>query len=193
MNNKKQNKLSFEERQIRRRNQKENALRFKNGIKELFSKKLKFTIFSLYVISIIFIWFLFVYTPNDYENILKLLIYIVFWLFFGICALGILLWYGKPKNAQKIEDDIKDILNIKEEHKVPILDSIIKKENGIIAYKFYSPDYSEDKFEEKRSDIEQKLGIKILNKIESHGKFICFDSISKKSIKLMDVLNDDRI
>lgn len=187
------NKLTFEERQIRRRNQKRNALRFKQGIKELFSKKLKFTIFLLYVIATIFIWFLFIYTPSDYKNIFKLLIYILYWLFFGICTLGILMWYGKPKNAQKIEDDIKDILNIKEAHKVPILDRIIKKVNGIITFKFYSPDFSEDKYEEKRIDIEQKLGIKILNKIESYEKFIYFDAIPKKKIKLERELKDDRI
>jgi len=70
---KNQNKLSFEERQIRRRNQKRNALRFNQGIKEVFSKKLKFIIFLLYVIATIFIWFLFVYTPSDYKNIFKLL------------------------------------------------------------------------------------------------------------------------
>ena len=81
MKNQVQNKLSFEERQIRRRNQKVNELRFKQGIKELFSKKLKFIIFSLYIIIAILLWIL-IYDPSSYKNIFKLLVYILFWLIF---------------------------------------------------------------------------------------------------------------
>ncbi len=197
MKNQIQNKLSFEERQIRRRNQKVNQLRFMQGIREVFSKKLKLTLFSLYIIISIFIWFLFIYDPNDHKNIIRLLVYILFWLVFGIFALGILMWFGKPKKAQKIEDDIKDVFNIKEAHKVPILASIFKRRSNISTnintYKFYSPDYSKDKYEEKRTDIEQKLGIKIVDKIESNQDFIYFDAILKKKIKPMKELKDDRI
>lgn len=192
MKNQVQNKLSFEERQIGRRNRKVNKLRLMQGIKELFSKKLKLTIFSLYIIVSMFIWVL-VYDPSNYKNIFKILIYIIFWLVFGIFTFGILMWFGKPRKAQKIEDDVKDVLNIKEAHKVPILDSITKKGNKINTYKFYSPDYSKDKYEEKRTDIEQKLGIKILDKVESDQDFIYFDAISKKDIKSKGELKDDRI
>ena len=197
MNNKVQNKLSFEERQIRRRNRKVNKLRFMQGIKEMFLKRLKLTLFSLYIIISIFVWILFIYDPNDYKNIVRLLVYILFWLVFGIFSWGILMWFGKPKKAQEIEDDVKDVLNIKEAHKVPILVSIYKTRSNISTnintYKFYSPDYSKDKYEEKRTDIEQKLGIKILDEIESDRDFIYFDAILKKKIKPMKELKDDRI
>lgn len=197
MKNQVQNKLSFEERQIRRRNQKVNKLRFIQGIREVFSKKFKLTIFSLYIIISIFIWLLFIYDPNDYKNIVRLLVYILFWLVFGTFTFGIITWFGKPKKAQKIEDDIKDVLNIKEDHKVPIFVSTFKRRcnvnTNINTYKFYSPDYSKDKYEEKRTDIEQKLGIKILDKIESDRDFIYFDAIFKKNIKPMKELKDDRI
>lgn len=196
MKNQVQNKLSFEERQIRRRNQKVNELRFKQGIKEIFSKKLKFIIFSIYIIVAIFLWIL-IYDPSSYKNILILLAYILFWLIFGIFAFGIITWFGKPKKAKKIEDDIKDVLNIKEDHKVPIFVSIFKRRcnisTNVNTYKFYSPDFSETKYEEKRTDIEQKLGIKILDKVESDQEFIYFDSISKKNIKSKGELKDDRI
>lgn len=197
MKNQVQNKLSFQEREIRRRNRKVNELRSKQGIKEVFSKKLKLTLFSLYIIISIFIWFLFIYDPNDYKNIVKLLLYILFWFVFGLFAWGIIMWFGKPKKAQKIEDAIKSVLNIKEDYKVPILVSIYKTINNISTkintYKFYSPDYSKEKYEEKITDIEQKLGIKIVDKIKSNQDFIYFDAISKKDIKSKGELKDDRI
>ena len=196
MKNQVQNKLSFEERQIIRRNQKVNELRFKQGIKELFSKKLKFIIFSLYIIIAILLWIL-IYDPSSYKNIFKLLVYILFWLIFGIFTFGIITWFGKPKKAKKIEDDVKDVLNIKEDHKVPIYVSKFKRRcninNNINTFKFYSPDFSESKYEEKRTDIEQKLGIKIIDKIESDQEYIYFDFILKKSIKSKGELKDDRI
>ena len=197
MKNQVQNKLSFEERQIRRRNQKVNKLRFIQGIREVFSKKLKLTIFSLYIIISLFIWFLFVYDPSSYKDIFKLLVYILFWFVFGIFASGILMWFGKPKKAQKIEDDIKDVLNIKEDHKVPIFVSIFKRRcnvnTNINTFKFYSPDYYKERYEEKRTDIEQKLSIKIIDKIESDQEYIYFDFILKKNIKSKGELKDDRI
>lgn len=189
----KSNKISFEERQMRRRNKKVNSLRFKQGIKELISKKNKLITFLLFIIATIIIWFLFVYKPSNELDILRLLIYIVFWLFISICIWGIIAWFGKPKNAQKIEDDIKDIFNIKEAHKVPILKIIKKRFNGLFTYGFYSPDYSKEKYEERRTDIEQKLGILISGAIESDGEFIYFDGIPKKNIKLKNDLKDDRI
>lgn len=197
MKNQVQNKLSFEERQIRRRNQKVNKLRFIQGIREVFSKKFKLTIFSLYIIISIFIWLLFIYDPNDYKNIVRLLVYILFWLVFGTFTFGIITWFGKPKKAQEIEDDIKDILNIKEDHKVPIFVSIFKRRcnvnTNINTFKFYSPDYYKERYEEKRTDIEQKLGIKIIDKIESDQEYIYFDFILKKNIKSKGELKDDRI
>lgn len=197
MKNQVQNKLSFEERQIRRRNQKVNKLRFRQGIKEIFSKRLKLILFSIYIIISIFIWILFIYDPNDYNNIVRLLVYILFWFVFGTFTFGIITWFGKPKKAQKIEDDIKDVLNIKEDHKVPIFVSIFKRRcnvnTNINTFKFYSPDYYKERYEEKRTDIEQKLGIKIIDKIESDQEYIYFDFILKKNIKLKGELKDDRI
>ena len=191
------NKLNFEERQIRRRNKKVNELRFRQGIKEIFSKRSKLTLFSVYIIISIFIWILFIYDPNDYKNIVRLLVYILFWVIFSIFASGILMWFGKPKRAQEVEDDIKDVLKIEKDHKVPILVSIYKTRSNISTkintYKFYSPDFSEDKYEEKRTNIEQKLGIKIVDGIESDQEFIYFDAISKKDIKSKGELKDDRI
>ena len=191
------NKLNFEERQIRRRNKKVNELRFRQGIKEIFSKRSKLTLFSVYIIISIFIWILFIYDPNDYKNIVRLLVYILFWVIFSIFASGILMWFGKPKRAQEVEDDIKDVLKIEKDHKVPILVSIYKTRSNISTkintYKIYSPDFSEDKYEEKRTNIEQKLGIKIIDGIESDQEFIYFDAISKKDIKSKGELKDDRI
>lgn len=191
------NKLNFEERQIRRRNRKVNQLRFRQGIKEMFSKRSKLTLFSVYIIISIFIWILFVYDPNDYKNIVRLLVYILFCVVFGTFSWGIIMWFGKPKKAQEIEDDIKDVLKIEKAHKVPILVSIYKTRShistNINTYKLYSPDYSKDKYEEKRTDIEQKLGIKIVGKIENDQDFIYFDAILKKKIKPMKELKDDRI
>lgn len=191
------NKLNFEERQIRRRNKKVNELRFRQGIKEMFSKRSKLTLFSVYIIISIFIWILFIYDPNDYKNIVRLLVYILFWVIFGIFASGILMWFGKPKKAQEVEDDIKDVLKIEKAHKVPILVSIYKTRGhistNINTYKFYSPDYSKDKYEEKIINIEQKLGIKIVGKIENDQEFIYFDAILQKKIKPMKELKDDRI
>lgn len=188
-----QNKITFEERQIRRRNRKVNSLRFNQGIKELFFKKNKLIMFLLFIIAIVLVWFLLVYKPSNNLDVFRQLIYIAFWLFISVCIWGIITWFGKPKNAQKIEDDMKDILNIKEDHKVPILKSITKNEDKTSTYEFYSPDLTKDKCEEKRSDIEQKLGIKILGKIKSNGKFIYFNAISQKYIKLRGELTDDEI
>lgn len=191
------NKLNFEERQIRRRNRKVNQLRFRQGIKEMFSKRSKLTLFSVYIIISIFIWILFIYDPNDYKNIVRLLVYITFWLVFSFFTWAILMWFGKPKKAQEVEDDVKDVLKIKEAHKVPIFVSKYKTRSNIgtniDTYKFYSPDYSKEKYEEKRTDIEQKLGIKIKDKIESDQEFIYFDAILQKKIKPMKELKDDRI
>lgn len=188
-----QNKLSFEERQIRRRNRKVNALRFKQGIKEISRKKFKSRLLFLFIIVVLIFWFLIVYQPSDKLDIFKLLIYIVYWLFINICLLGIIMWFGKPKNAQRIEDDIKDIFNIKEEHKIPILKCIVKRFNGMFTYGFYSPDYSKEKYEERRTDLEQKLSIVISGNIENDGEFIYFDAIPKKNIKLKGELKDDEI
>lgn len=185
------NEQKFIDRQNKERNIIVNELRTKQGIKELFAKKSKLTLFLLFIVITICIWLLFIY--SDDLNIIRLLIYIAYWMLFALCIWGILMWFGKPKNAQKIEDDIKDIFNIKEAHKVPILKSIIKKFNGKFTYELYSPDYSKEKYEAKRLDIEQKLGIAIIGGIESYEKFIYFDAVPKKSIKAKGELKDDRI
>lgn len=186
------NKVSFVERQNRRRKRKVNSIRTKQGIKEIMNKRLKLIMFLLFIIIVICIWFLFVYAPNN-TDIFRMLIYIVYWLLTNVCIWGIIMWFGKPKNAQKIEDSIKDVFNIKEEHKVPILKVIKKRLNGMFTYGFYSPDYSEEKYEEKRIDIEQKLRIIISGNVESDGEFIYFTAIPKKNIKLKKELKDDRI
>lgn len=187
-----QKKLTFEERQIRRRKRKVNSIRTKQGIKEIMNKRLKLIMFLIFIIVVICIWLLLIYIPNN-TDIFRMLVYVVYWLFVSICIWGIIMWFGKPKNAQKIEDFIKDIFNIKEEHKIPILKIIKKGLNGMLTFGFYSPDYSKEKYEEKRIDIEQKLGIIISGNIESYGEFIYFDAFPKKNIKLKEVLKDDRI
>lgn len=187
-----QKKLTFEERQIRRRKRKVNSIRTKQGIKEIMNKRLKLIMFLLFIIIVICTWILFIYVPNN-TDIFRMLVYIVYWLFIGVCIWGIIMWFGKPKNAQKIEDDIKDVFNIKESHKIPILKIIKKRFDGMFTYGFYSPDYSSEKYEEKRLDIEQKLGIIISGNIENCGEFIYFDAIPKKKIKLKGELKDDRI
>lgn len=192
MKNQLQNKLNFEERQLQRRNRKVNSLRFKQGIKELFSKKIKLITFLIFIITAIIIWFLFIYKPNNLD-IFRMLIYILFWLFVCICIWGIITWFGKPKKAQKIEDGIKDIFNIEELHKIPILNSITKGFDGLFIYSFYSPDYSKEEYEKRRKSIEQKLSIVISGEIENKGDFIRFNAISKKNIKLKGELKDDRI
>lgn len=184
--------INFEERQISRRKRKVNSIRTKQGIKEILNNKFKLIIFLVFIIVIICIWFLFIYAPKN-KDIFRLLIYIVYWLFTGICVWGIIMYFGKPKNAQKIEDSIKDVFNIKEEHKVPILKIIKKRLDGMFTYGFYSPDYSEEKYEEKRKNIENKLGIIISGNIEGDGEFIYFTAIPKKNIKLKKELKDDRI
>lgn len=189
----KNKEISFEERQIRRRNRKVNSIRLRQGIKQLSSNKLKLIVFLTYIIISLIGWFLFIYDPSDMKNIMRLLIYVLFWLMFGLFTFGILTWFGKPKKAQKVEDDIKDILNIKEDHKVPIYVAIQKRRDGIPTYKFYSPDYSEDKYNEKITDIEQKFGIKIIGKAEGYKGYIYFDFIPNNKIKLRGELKDDRI
>ncbi|MDR0912329.1 MAG: hypothetical protein LBM96_07005 [Methanobrevibacter sp.] len=198
MENKKSNKLDFEERQIMRRNRKRNKIRFIQGIKQLFLKKRNIIIFAIFILGMTFVWFnrsvLLNVTPKSLEFLFKILIDILYWIIFITLISAVFMWFGKPKNAQEIEDDIKDLFNIKEPHRVPIIVSIIRNKKNIVkTYKFYSPDFARQKYEEEKTNIEQKFGGKILNKIKSKGKYILFDTISNKNIKDVKELKDDRI
>ena len=192
MENKKQNKPSFEERQIKERNKTMNGLRTMQGIKQLFSSKLKLITFLLFIASTIIIWFLYIY--KGCEDISRLLFYIIYWLVFGLLVFGILMWFGKPRNARKIEDGIRGVFNIQKAYKVPILASITtNRENKVKTYKFYSPDFSKHKYEEEKINLEQKLGIKILGEVRSNGKYVLFDGIANKKIRQDKELEDDGI
>lgn len=186
--------ISFEERQLRRRNRKVNSLRFKQGFNELKRKRIKRIIFYIFIFTTLISWNLFVYKPINNLDIFRLLIYIAYWLIDSICLFGLIIWFGTPKNYRMIEDDIKDIFDIKESHKIPILKSNIKSlQNNDYTYSFYSPDFPEEKYEEKRNEIEQKLGIEIQGPIVDNNGYVSISYVPKKKIKKMGELIDDRI
>ena len=187
------NNITFKERQLRRRKRKVNSLRLIQGFKELYRKRTKRLLFLLFNILVIVIWILFIYKSDNNLDVLRLLIYTIYWLFSLLCWFGLIMWFGTPRKYQQIEDDIKDIFEIKEEHKVPILKSIIKAFDGLLSYCFYSPDFSREKYEEKRGDIEQKLGVIIYGRIVGEKDYIYLACKPKKKIKHDGELTDDNI
>lgn len=184
--------ITFEERQLRRRKRKVNSLRLTQGFIELYRKRIKRLIFLLFNLLVIVIWFLFIYKSSNNLDISRLLIYIIYWLFSLLCWFGLIMWFGTPRKYQQIEDDIKDVFDIKEEHKVPILKSIVKTPDKYLSHCFYSPDFSKEKYEEKKSDISQKLGMVILY-IEYQGDYVYLMCVPKNKIKDNGELTDDRI